>query len=269
VSEHLSTDERVALLTSNYSHEAPVYERRWAPSLVQVGKKLLDRLEIGAVSSALDLGTGTGALLPEIAARARRARVAGVDRSEGMIKLASRAFGRAVMDGKQLAFRNGSFDLVTMCFVLFHFPNPAHPLEEVARVLAPGGRVGVLTWAEEESWPAIDQWHEVLDEFGADPPESLMSQHDLVNRPEKVAGLLTAAGFSDVRTWSESLLTQWDLDGFMDFVTGMALSKRRVESLDPGVRTDCLARARERLGRLDPEHFLQSEEVVAAAASIA
>jgi ubiquinone/menaquinone biosynthesis C-methylase UbiE len=267
VQEALTPAQRVDVLTKNYSSEAETYERTWAPVLLRAGRFLLDRLSLEGCTALLDLGAGTGALLPEIAGRAPRAAVFGIDRSEGMIARAPGDFGRAVMDARALGFRGGSFDVVTLVFMLFHVPDPVAGLTEVRRALRAGGRVGLLTWAEEQIWPARDVWHEVLDEHGADPADPPMSQHELVDTPQKVESLLEQADFAGIETWKDVLRSEWDLDSFLDFMSGVAVSKIRLDSLDQATRKRCIAAARERLGVLEPSSFSQEAHVVGASAT--
>jgi SAM-dependent methyltransferase len=95
---------------------------------------------------ALDLGTGTGAGALWLARAFPEARVTGLDISEAMIeraraKLPAELSGRVefvVADAERLPFANGSFDLVTQISVPVFF-------DEVARVLAPGGYVVVVS----------------------------------------------------------------------------------------------------------------------------
>ena len=95
---------------------------------------------------ALDLGTGTGAGALWLAREFPDARVTGLDISEAMIerasaKLPAELSGRVdflVGDAKRLPFADGTFDLVTQISVPVFF-------DEVARVLAPGGYVVVVS----------------------------------------------------------------------------------------------------------------------------
>ena len=95
---------------------------------------------------ALDLGTGTGAGALWLAREFPEARVTGVDISEAMIeraraKLPAELSGRVdflVGDAERLPFADGSFDLVAQISVPVFF-------DEVARVLAPGGHVIVVS----------------------------------------------------------------------------------------------------------------------------
>src|SRR5262249_7841915 len=47
----------------------------------------------------------------------------------------------AVMDGTKLAFADGSFDVVVAQFVITAVPDPEAKLDEVARVVRPGGEI--------------------------------------------------------------------------------------------------------------------------------
>jgi SAM-dependent methyltransferase len=95
---------------------------------------------------ALDLGTGTGAGALWLAREFPEARVTGLDISEAMIeraraKLPAELSGRVeflVADAERLPFADGSFELVAQISVPVFF-------DEVARVLAPGGYVIVVS----------------------------------------------------------------------------------------------------------------------------
>jgi ubiquinone/menaquinone biosynthesis C-methylase UbiE len=262
--EDLSTEQRIALLTRTYSAEAGVYERRWAPGLREMGRALLDRLDLDGVRAVLDVGAGVGALLGDISERAPEAMVVGSDRAEGMLALASRRFGLAVGDATRLPFGPGSFDLVTMVFMLFHLPHPVDGLQEVRRILRLGGRAASTTWGDDETWPALEVWNDELGRYGADPPQGLHSLHEYVDTPEKMAMHLRDAGFGEIRTWTGTLERRWDVESFVERATGMAIGKRRFETLDPDVRPRFLEAATERLQALPDSALVSRSEVIFA-----
>jgi SAM-dependent methyltransferase len=87
----------------------------------------------------VDVGCGSGIVTRRLAGRERL--VIGVDRSAGMIRLASRRLlGRTLFgDGTDLPIRSGSVDVVLVIWVL-HLLSDAEPvLAECARILRSGG----------------------------------------------------------------------------------------------------------------------------------
>ena len=91
----------------------------------------------------LDLGCGEGQLARRVAARDPSPWVVGVDITAGQIEAAARRAGRVVYArarAEAVPFASASFDAVVICLTLEHL-DPFEPaVEEVARLLQPGGR---------------------------------------------------------------------------------------------------------------------------------
>lgn len=100
----------------------------------------------------LDLGTGTG-LLAELGA-ATAGEWAGLDYSGAMLSQAARKVAALQMgnvtlrwgDARQLPYEDDTFDAVVSSFVLPHFApdEKGDILREAARILRPGGRIGLF-----------------------------------------------------------------------------------------------------------------------------
>jgi ubiquinone/menaquinone biosynthesis C-methylase UbiE len=99
----------------------------------------------------LDVATGTGALLRELARRdVRPIRALGIDRSRAMLSRAASLLGSSTLveaDARALPFPDGSFDLVTVCYLLhlLAVEDRQRVLQEVHRVARPAGRVVAIT----------------------------------------------------------------------------------------------------------------------------
>jgi demethylmenaquinone methyltransferase/2-methoxy-6-polyprenyl-1,4-benzoquinol methylase len=112
-------------------------DRRWKRRLLEVAAP-----PPGA--SVLDLATGTGDIAFAFAARG--ARVVGVDVTYRMIELArAKTDARSpasflVADMLALPFAAGSFDFVTTGYGLRNVPDLARAVDEIRRVLKPGGQ---------------------------------------------------------------------------------------------------------------------------------
>jgi ubiquinone/menaquinone biosynthesis C-methylase UbiE len=98
--------------------------------------------------TVLDVGTGPGVLLVEIARLRPDLRLTGVDLSADMVAAAERNLqelnGRASArrgDVADLPFPADSFDLIVSSLSLHHWDDPRAAGPELARVLRPGGRV--------------------------------------------------------------------------------------------------------------------------------
>ena len=94
----------------------------------------------------LDIGTGGGFLLAELASGDRKGMAVGIDRDYLCLRVAASRIrlhgGRGVVygaDARELPFADASFDCVTSNFAIWHMEGYQAVLDEIARVLRPGG----------------------------------------------------------------------------------------------------------------------------------
>ncbi|MEV5961599.1 class I SAM-dependent methyltransferase [Kribbella sp. NPDC051952] len=120
--------------------------------LYEVGPRLVDALGVQAGEEVLDVACGTGNLT--IPAARTGAHVTGLDLTPAMLaRAAERADGLAVEwvegDAEDLPFADESFDVVLSAFGCMFAPRHEVVADELARVLRPGGRLGVSAWTPE------------------------------------------------------------------------------------------------------------------------
>ena len=120
-------------------------------------RRLIDRADVQGGERALDLATGTGDVAFGLAARG--AVVTGLDVTHRMLQLAcaKQAGGAAPRvtwttgDMTSLPYADCAFQIVTTSYGLRNVPDLDAALREIARVLAPGGRVLSLDFNRPES----------------------------------------------------------------------------------------------------------------------
>lgn len=185
----------------------------------------------------LDVGCGTGLLADALAERG--ARLWGVDTSPEMLAQARAHAGKRVGfklgQAEALPFKDAWFERAVLRLVV-HLVDRPHTLAELARVLRPGGRAVIATFAPEHF-----EWFWLTTFF----PEVAEIDRARFPSPEQLAGELVAAGFSSVRTRRLGQETHLGREEALERVRGRYISTLRL--LDDEAFAAGLARAEREL----------------------
>lgn len=150
---------------------AVIYERLWRP----IGGRLLmgamgpangeelrmalNMLELSPNDRVLDVACGPGNFTREFARAADAGLAVGLDASKAMLAVGARKSERANIayvrgDACALPFRDASFDAICCFAALYLIEEPMRALDEIVRVLAPDGRVALLSSCNRGPLPA-------------------------------------------------------------------------------------------------------------------
>lgn len=149
----------------------------------------LSLLDIQEGRTMLDIGCGGGATLRRLLKRSKGGMVYGIDISEESV-VKARKVNAAVLDkqvfvtqgsAEKLPYEDWKFDLVTAVETIYFWPNLPQCLQEVRRVLKPGGRFAVMVEVADEN----SKWVTLVEGMKAYSPEQLKN-------------LLADAGFVEI-----------------------------------------------------------------------
>ena len=155
---------RAMLCFMNYTH-APL--TNWGLKLVQVKDGW----------TMLDVGCGGGFTIRRLLNRSKDAHVYGIDISEESVtkakKVNAEVLNKQVFvtqgSAKRLPYNNEIFDLVTAVETVYFWPNLPDCLQEVRRVLKPGGKFAIMV----EVVDSDSKWTSVVEGMTAYTPEQL------------------------------------------------------------------------------------------------
>lgn len=175
-------------------------------------------------AQVLDLAAGTGKLTRQLAARGLD--VVAVDPSEGMLEqLRAQVPGVPALIGtaERIPLEDHSVDAVLVAQG-WHWVDPERASTEVARVLKPGGQLGLV-------WNQRDERREWVAEFGRIMKGGF--RHDF-ETPR------VGPPFGDLERFDTEWTYELDVDGLLDLVT----SRSYVIGMSPPERETVLARVR-------------------------
>jgi ubiquinone/menaquinone biosynthesis C-methylase UbiE len=156
----------------------------------------VDSLDVQPSDRVLEVGFGPGVAIGLLAARARDGLVAGIDPSAEMLHAAITRNRPAVSAGRvelrqasisSLPYEDASFDKACALHSTYFWPSLEHGLEELHRVLVPGGRLAI----------AVRMRNEQASTFN--PARYGMTDDDIAD----ITSALTATAFTNVTTQSQ------------------------------------------------------------------
>jgi ubiquinone/menaquinone biosynthesis C-methylase UbiE len=124
--------------------------------IAEMGAATVERVGIKSGEKVLDIGCGSGnATLP---AAETGAKVTGLDLTPELLEAGRAGAAEAGLeiewvegDAEDLPFEDESFDVVISTVGIMFAPNHELAAREAARVLRPGGRIGLASWTPEGS----------------------------------------------------------------------------------------------------------------------
>ncbi len=159
---HLSQRFCVIRLGGPHLGIVPLLEGRAQSGYGDLTSNVLAQADAAAATSILEVGCGSGAVLRPLVKRLGSDRsLVGADINPYLLSVAQDLAKRDGLsdrirleqaNAEALPFDDASFDL-TFCFTVLEEGDADRMLQELARVTRPGGRVAVLTRANDIDWP--------------------------------------------------------------------------------------------------------------------
>jgi len=182
--------------------DGAAYERMMGRWSRMVGEKFVDWLGLPRGLRYLDVGCGNGAFTEVLIARAAPAAVTAVDPSEEQVGYARQQPGAAsadfrIGDAQSLPFADGTFDAALMALVIVFVPDAAKAIQEMARVVRPGGWVATYMWDIPGGGVPLHPVYEAVQSLGLQMP---LPRDPEVSRRETLDELWRAAGLESIET---------------------------------------------------------------------
>jgi ubiquinone/menaquinone biosynthesis C-methylase UbiE len=204
----------------SFDQVAETYARVRAPVHQAPATDLVAELGSPVEGGLLDVGTGTGVLLAAAREAGWRPAV-GVDRSMPMLERARMDEPRpvAAADAIDLPFKDGTFGVVGAAFVLHTFPRYEAALFDLTRVLRPGGRIGLATWAAGDDefsrlWRGIAESYATRDLL-ADAVRRAAPWRERFSDPGRIDEALRAAGLRNIRVQRREYRARMSLEDYL------------------------------------------------------
>ena len=213
---------------------------RWSRMLARL---LLEWIEVPPGAVWLDLCCGTGILSMTIAECREPSRVVGVDRSDGQIDFARRHraglnIEYQVADAMSLPLPDASFDACVSGLGLNFITDPAKALEEVRRVMRPGGLVAAYVWEYSARARFLREFWDAA--IAVDPSASEFDQgrRFAICSAEGLRAAFEAAGFGSVETRPLDISMHFESfdDYWRPFLLGQGSGPTYLAARDESVR---------------------------------
>lgn len=181
------------------------YDDCWADQLKPAQTRLLEFAALEPGERVLDVACGTGLVsFPAARAVGETGELVGTDISASMVDRARRraadlglahaSFER--MDAESLSFPDRSFDAGICALGLMYVPDPLIALQELRRVMKPGGRAAVAVWGRRDRCG----WAEIFPIVDSRVTTDVCPLFFQLGTGDSLAATMREAGFADVES---------------------------------------------------------------------
>ena len=194
-----------------------LYVGRWSR---RVGPMFLDWLSLPAGLGWVDVGCGTGALTKTILEQSDPSKVTGVEPSESFLSLARdnihdhRADFRSG-NALSLPFDDADADVVVSGLVLNFITDQPRALQEMCRIIQPGGTVALYVWDYAGEMQLMRYFWEGVSKLFSDGAELDEGKQLPICKPEPLADLFRATNLEAVEVRALDVPTEFI--GFNDY----------------------------------------------------
>jgi SAM-dependent methyltransferase len=168
---------------------------------------IFDQLGVGGGTRLLDIACGSG-FAAQLAAR-RGAAVAGIDASDALVRIARARTADGdfrLGDMFALPFPDACFDVATSFNGIWKGCEAA--LREAARVLVPGGRLGLTFWGRLDHVGLMPYFLKIIELSPRSHSEASIRQGD-TGRPGVIEEMLVSAGFMPRERGTVTVINEW------------------------------------------------------------
>lgn len=208
------------------------------------GQNTLDRLALRAGDRVLDVCCGTGAsAIPSAVKVGPTGYVLGIDLAESLLELArAKAQQQGLKhvefqcaDFENLGLPDCSFDAIVCVFGIFFVPDMVTAIQELWRMLRPGGQLAVTSWGEQVFEPANQLFWGTIE---AERPDLVkrVPPWERIRDAASLQALLEAGGATQVEVFAEaSTHALASPDDWWTMVLGGGL-RGTIDQLDPATQ---------------------------------
>lgn len=178
------------------------YETMMGLWSAEVGNAFLDWLDIPAGKRWIDVGCGNGASTELLVRRVAPAHIEALDPSAQQRDFARQRHQSGVANFRigtadDLPFADDDFDVAMMALVIFFVPDANAAVDEMARVVRPGGKVAAYAWDILGGGFPYETTHRAMSAAGITP---ILPPHPEAADLATLEKLWNGAGLADVVT---------------------------------------------------------------------
>lgn len=210
------------------------------PQLAPVGKALLSALKAQPGDHVIDLASGTGEPALTLAQQQPQVKITGSDAAEGMVKVAQKKAQQRqlnninfeTMSAEALIYEDNSFDKALCRFGVMLFNDPQQGLNEISRVLKPGGHFAFAVWSTVETMTSLHWAAKVFENRLPEKDQPPSAKVCSLGSPGAIEALLDQAQLTQYRVETKQFYYHFNnFAEYWDLIEASDIMKQQFDAL--------------------------------------